>query len=109
MKWDYIRRDRDYFFTAAATPPTPARFSGTLTIDWQCWHFTVFPRTSSGTLSTFRQRRFGHKIITGIGRPFDNQYIGHWGRELELIGAAPVIARRKSAGKSSTFSAGCTL
>jgi len=26
---------------------------------WQCWHFTSFPRTSSGTERNLRQRRFG--------------------------------------------------
>ena len=33
--------------------------SGTRNSVWQLWHFTSFPRTSSGTERNLRQRRFG--------------------------------------------------
>jgi hypothetical protein len=33
--------------------------SGTRKFVWQYWHLTSFPRTSSGTIRIFRQRRLG--------------------------------------------------
>jgi hypothetical protein len=53
-----------YFLGAPGAPVAPAPavagfMSGTRNIVWQCWHFTNFPRTSSGTERIFRQRKFG--------------------------------------------------
>ena len=40
--------------------PTSAFGAGTFNVIWQCWHFTSFPRQSSGTARIFRHFRFGH-------------------------------------------------
>ena len=89
---------RRYFLAPAAS-----FFSGTRTIVWQCWHLTVFPRTSSGTESTFRQRRFGHKSMTAMS--INNIGYAYYGLE----SSAPITACCKSRDKSPTFTAGSTL
>ena len=39
---------------------------GTRSIDWQNWHFTILPRSSSGTDKIFLHLRLGHINCTGM-------------------------------------------
>ena len=61
IDWLKTEETSPYFFALEAPAPTASwrLASGTRNIVWQCWHFTSFPRTSSGTDRIFRQRRLG--------------------------------------------------